>query len=84
VQDQFNAELEQRNSHTVWATGCRSWYLDRFGKNRTMWPASTVAYWRRTRRLDPAHVQLDVERPAVVPTSPDTVAADAPAERVRA
>ena len=59
VQDRFNAELEQRSSHTVWATGCRSWYLDRFGKNRTLWPASTVSYWRRTRRVDPRHVVLD-------------------------
>jgi cation diffusion facilitator CzcD-associated flavoprotein CzcO len=61
VQDEFNAELERRSRRTVWATGCHSWYLDRFGNNRVVWPSSTIDYWRRTRRVDPAHVQLDVE-----------------------
>ncbi len=59
VQDTFNAELERRSSRTVWATGCHSWYLDRFGKNRALWPSSSIDYWRRTRRVDPAHLQLD-------------------------
>jgi hypothetical protein len=36
----------------VWATGCRSWYLDRFGNNTTLWPGSTIGYWWRTRRVD--------------------------------
>jgi cation diffusion facilitator CzcD-associated flavoprotein CzcO len=63
VQDAFNDELQQRSARSVWATGCRSWYLDRFGRNRTLWPASTVEFWRRTRRVDPTEVELDV-RPA--------------------
>ncbi|GAB3589775.1 NAD(P)/FAD-dependent oxidoreductase [Angustibacter peucedani] len=61
VQDAFNAELEERSRHTVWASGCRSWYLDKFGNNRTLWPSSTVDFWRRTRRVDPAHVALDAD-----------------------
>jgi cation diffusion facilitator CzcD-associated flavoprotein CzcO len=75
VQDEFNAELAERSTHTVWATGCHSWYLDRFGKNRTLWPASTVSYWRRTRRVDPRHVVLD---PDLAPGEP------AAAQEVRA
>jgi cation diffusion facilitator CzcD-associated flavoprotein CzcO len=75
VQDTFNAELERRSKHTVWASGCRSWYLDRFGNNRTLWPSSSVSLWRRTRRVDPAHVQLDVEEPARVPPPPQEVPA---------
>lgn len=58
VQDEFNAELERRSARSVWATGCRSWYLDRYGKNRTLWPSSTIDYWRRTRRPRPAHLHL--------------------------
>jgi cation diffusion facilitator CzcD-associated flavoprotein CzcO len=75
VQDAFNADLERRSRRTVWATGCHSWYLDRFGHNRALWPASSVAFWRRTRRLDPRHVQLDVEEPARVPHPPQEVSA---------
>jgi hypothetical protein len=52
AQDAFTAEMERRSRHTVWATGCRSWYLDRFGHNTALWPGSTIAYWWRTRRVD--------------------------------
>ncbi|MGN6610192.1 MAG: flavin-containing monooxygenase [Angustibacter sp.] len=75
VQDAFNAELERRSKHTVWASGCRSWYLDRFGNNRTLWPSSSLSLWRRTRRVGPDHVQLDVEEPARVPPPPQEVSA---------
>jgi cation diffusion facilitator CzcD-associated flavoprotein CzcO len=64
VQDEFNAELTKRSRHTVWASGCHSWYIDKFGNNRVLWPASTVNFWRRTRRVDPRHVVLDPERGA--------------------
>jgi cation diffusion facilitator CzcD-associated flavoprotein CzcO len=50
VQDEFNTQLQRRSSATVWATGCSSWYLDRSGANRALWPTSSVDYWRRTRR----------------------------------
>jgi hypothetical protein len=52
AQARFTAEMLRRNRHTVWASGCRSWYLDRFGHNTAIWPGSTVAYWWRTRRVD--------------------------------
>jgi hypothetical protein len=40
---------------TVWTSGgCTSWYLDRTGRNSSLWPGSTLDYRRRTRRLDPA------------------------------
>jgi hypothetical protein len=37
---------------TVWESGgCQSWYRDpRSGRNTTMWPATSVAFRRRTRR----------------------------------
>jgi hypothetical protein len=52
AQDAFMREVADRTRRTVWATGCHSWYLDRFGRNTALWPGSTVGYWWRTRRLD--------------------------------
>jgi hypothetical protein len=54
----FTREMLDRSRHTVWATGCRSWYLDRFGNNTTLWPGSTIGYWWRTRRVDDRAFEL--------------------------
>ena len=37
---------------TSWLSGCQSWYLDRNGKNSTLWPGFSISYWWRTRRFD--------------------------------
>jgi hypothetical protein len=38
---------------TVWATGgCQGWYPNAVGRNPVLWPASTLAFRRATRRLD--------------------------------
>lgn len=52
AQARFQAEVRRRFRHTIWATGCRSWYLDEDGGNLALWPGSTVEYWWRTRRVD--------------------------------
>ena len=47
----YNDELQRRLRRAVWsAGGCRSWYLDEAGINRTIWPGFTFEYWARTRR----------------------------------
>ena len=51
AEDSFTAEMAERSQHTVWTSGCRSWYLDRFGNNTSVWPGSTLSYWWRTRRV---------------------------------
>ena len=51
----FGREVARRTRHTVWATGCHSWYLDEQGRNFTLWPGSTVGYWWRTRRARAEH-----------------------------
>ena len=52
AQDRFNEELQRRLGGTVWNTGgCRSWYLDEHGVNRTLWSGMTWQYWRSTRKL---------------------------------
>jgi cation diffusion facilitator CzcD-associated flavoprotein CzcO len=53
VQERFNRELQKRMRTTVWATGCKSWYLDRNGKNTTLWPGFTFAFRWATRRFRP-------------------------------
>lgn len=51
AQNGFTAEMISRSRHTVWTSGCQSWYLDRFGNNTAVWPGSTISYWWRTRRV---------------------------------
>jgi cation diffusion facilitator CzcD-associated flavoprotein CzcO len=53
AQARFNRDLQERMRGTVWASGCKSWYLDDRGKNVTLWPTSPTRYWLRTRRFSP-------------------------------
>lgn len=50
----YNAELQRKLPKTVWGSGCSSWYLDREGRNLTLWPGFTFDFRRRTRRFEPA------------------------------
>ena len=48
----FVADVERRMRGTVWIAGhCRSWYLDRTGRNSAIWPDFTWRFRRRLRRL---------------------------------
>jgi cation diffusion facilitator CzcD-associated flavoprotein CzcO len=58
VQTEFNSRLQEKLKGTVWATGCRSWYLDRNGKNTTLWPGFTYDFLLKTRRIDPRCYEL--------------------------
>jgi cation diffusion facilitator CzcD-associated flavoprotein CzcO len=51
VQHAFNEWLQDRMAATVWQSGgCRSWYQDpRSGRNTTLWPGTSIAFWWRTR-----------------------------------
>jgi len=50
VQRTFNEEVQRRLRGTVWnAGGCTSYYLDRNGRNSTMFPGSTLELRRRMR-----------------------------------
>jgi cation diffusion facilitator CzcD-associated flavoprotein CzcO len=51
AQRRYNDALQRRLRRAVWSEGgCRSWYLDAAGVNRTLWPGFTFEYWARTRR----------------------------------
>ena len=42
--------VQRRLAGSVWDSGCSSWYLDENGRNFTMWPGSTLDYFRVTTR----------------------------------
>ena len=51
VMRSYNQGLQERQQGTVWASGCRSWYLNDRGKNTTLWPGFTFAFRHKTRRF---------------------------------
>jgi cation diffusion facilitator CzcD-associated flavoprotein CzcO len=45
AQEEFVSSVDRDVRTTVWnAGGCQSWYLDRTGRNSTIWPKSVVSY----------------------------------------
>jgi len=67
VQDAFVREMGEKMRGTVWtAGGCKSWYLDREGRNTTLWPSFTFNMRRRLARFDASMYRLDrrVDAPA--------------------
>ncbi|MCW2613118.1 MAG: 4-hydroxyacetophenone monooxygenase [Frankiales bacterium] len=65
VQQRFNDELQDRLSGTVFAGGCRSWYLTASGRNTQNWPGTTADFRRRTRRVRLADFRVTPQREQV-------------------
>lgn len=64
AQDRYNDELQSDLAGTVWSTGgCRSWYLDEHGVNRTLWSGMTWQYWLATRRFKPSEYRFLGDEP---------------------
>lgn len=57
AQEAYNKEIQQRMQHTVWTSGCSSWYLAAGGRNTTLWPDFTFTFRSRTRHFDPQNYQ---------------------------
>ncbi|CAG9197734.1 Baeyer-Villiger monooxygenase [Paraburkholderia tropica] len=51
VQRAFNAKLQAQLAHTVWTSGCHSYYQTRSGKVTSLWPGFTFAFRHQTRRV---------------------------------
>ena len=64
VQQQYNVVLQRELKGTVWNSGCKSWYLNRAGKNTTVFPRLTVSFRKLTKRFDAAAYQLVKTRSA--------------------
>ncbi len=58
AQRRFSDGVDERMEATVWNSGCASWYIDRTGRNSTLWPDFTFVFRRRTANLDPADYRL--------------------------
>ncbi|WP_329055821.1 NAD(P)/FAD-dependent oxidoreductase [Amycolatopsis sp. NBC_01488] len=52
VQERFNTRIQRKLAKGIWTRGgCKSWYLDAKGVNRTIWPGFTWRYWLDTRKV---------------------------------
>ncbi|WP_341257010.1 MULTISPECIES: flavin-containing monooxygenase [Gordonia] len=59
VQEEYNRDVQRRLANSVWNTGgCQSWYLDKHGNNRTLWPGYTWRYWLSTRRVQQSEYEF--------------------------
>ncbi|WP_037354180.1 flavin-containing monooxygenase [Amycolatopsis orientalis] len=59
VQEEFQEQIQDKLVKGVWTQGgCKSWYLDSKGVNRTIWPGFTWRYWLETRRVEPSDYEL--------------------------
>lgn len=55
VQATYNARLQRELAKTVWNLGgCQSWYLDKEGRNTTLWPTFTWMFMRELAAFDAA------------------------------
>lgn len=53
AQAEWNRAVQAQMRNTVWvAGGCASWYLDRHGRNTSIWPSFTFRFRSRLRRFD--------------------------------
>lgn len=52
AQERFVRRVQQALRDTVWGSGCRSWYVDADGQNRTLWPGFTWQFRRACQGLD--------------------------------
>jgi cation diffusion facilitator CzcD-associated flavoprotein CzcO len=47
----YNRDIHEQLSHTVWASGCMSWYLQPNGKNTTLYPGNARMFKRQLENL---------------------------------
>ena len=91
VQEAENKRLEARFGRTVWQTTrasdwqlpCTSWYVDSQGRNATLWPGLSVAYWLLMRRADISHFLPKAEKNGPLPLPEASPAASHPSDAVR-
>jgi cation diffusion facilitator CzcD-associated flavoprotein CzcO len=68
AQAAYNAKIQKALQNTVWNSGgCASWYLDRNGRNSTLWPGFTWPFRQKLRHFDAEHYELRAPASAHVP-----------------
>lgn len=59
AQAAWSSRVQRAMSSTVWTTGgCASWYLDRSGRNTTLWPGFSWQFRSALRRFDAASYSM--------------------------
>ncbi len=59
AQARFVERVDARMPGTIWSAGaCASWYIDRTGRNSTIWPGFTWTYRLRVRRFNPKEYEM--------------------------
>ncbi|TAJ50850.1 MAG: NAD(P)/FAD-dependent oxidoreductase [Nevskiaceae bacterium] len=51
VQARYNQGLQKQLGKAIWASGCKSWYVNASGKNTTLWPGFTFRFRQATRHF---------------------------------
>jgi cation diffusion facilitator CzcD-associated flavoprotein CzcO len=84
AQEAFAREVRGRHTTAVWQTGgCDSWYLDRGGVNRALWPGYNGQYWLRVRTPDPGAYLLGTGGPPAGATPQRSGASTTPSTSAR-
>ena len=70
AQAAYNAKIDEMTEGTVWVSGgCSSYYIDRTGRNSTIWPTFTYPFRQRTREFDEGAYALGAAAAAPVPAA---------------
>jgi cation diffusion facilitator CzcD-associated flavoprotein CzcO len=68
VQQAFVDEVDEGMKGTVWTSGgCNSWYLDKTGRNSTLWPSFTFSFMQRA-MFRPEEYVMSNRRTSPTPT----------------
>ncbi|REH36638.1 cation diffusion facilitator CzcD-associated flavoprotein CzcO [Paraperlucidibaca baekdonensis] len=59
VEAAFVSSMDSRSEHTVWKSGCASWYLSPNGRNNTLYPGLNAEYRLRIARFNPSDYVLE-------------------------
>lgn len=51
VADAYTEQLQGLLQGSVWQSGCSSWYLDKDGRNQTLWPSAVATYQKLMKSL---------------------------------
>ncbi len=52
AQDSYNQAIQGDVDESIWSSGCRSWYINKKGRNTTVWPGFVYQYQREMKRLE--------------------------------
>lgn len=44
AQETFSTNLRDKFKGTVWASGCKSWYMNKHGDVQSLWPQSVMKF----------------------------------------